>query len=66
MVMKMAEIYRYAEIPFKLYNVSDCNEVSRLWNDEYLLKQLYSKLNHHIEKSKDNHFMFWNIAWCYS
>ncbi len=55
----IAEKYRNAEIPFKLYNVSDFNEVSRLWSEEYLLKQLYSKLNYHIEKSKDNHFMFW-------
>lgn len=36
----LAEKYRNAEIPFKLYNVSDFNEVSSLWTDSYLTHHL--------------------------
>lgn len=55
----IAEKYRIAEIPFKVYNVSDFNRVSELWTDEYLSKQFQYNNNFHVEKSKDNHFMFW-------
>lgn len=56
----LAEKWRNAELPFKLYNVSDFHEISRLWNDDYLETNLnkYSYKTH-VEKSNNNHFMFW-------
>lgn len=58
--VKMAERYRNAEVPFKLFNVSEFNHVSALWTDAYLLENL-PKIQHatHVELSKNNHFMFW-------
>lgn len=57
----MAEKYRNAELPFKLFNVSEFIGVANLWTDEYLHRQLGSNLRRsHVEKSKDNHFMYWN------
>ena len=57
----MAEKYRNAEVPFKLFNVSEFKDVSNLWTDEYLRRQLGANLRRtHVEKSKDNHFMYWN------
>lgn len=57
----MAEKYRNAELPFKLFNVSDFIHVANLWTDKYLHQQLGSNLRRsHVEKSKDNHFMYWN------
>ena len=52
--------YREAEVPFKLYNVSDFNRVANLWSDDYLLHVVPSnKERMHIERSPSNHFMFW-------
>lgn len=57
----MAERYRNAELPFKLFNVSEFTHVAHLWTDEYLHRQLATNLRRaHVEKSKDNHFMYWN------
>lgn len=56
----MAEKYRNAELPFKLFNVSDFHEVARLWTNEYLHNQLtYNLRRSHVERSKNNHFMYW-------
>jgi len=56
----IAEKYRNAELPFKLFNISHFNEVSSLWTDAYLLENLPQiKHQSHIELSKSNHFMFW-------
>ena len=57
---KMAEIYRDAELPFKLYNVPEISKVSMTWTDEYLSKNI-KRENFHVEKSKNNHFMYWNM-----
>ena len=57
----MAEKYRNAELPFKLFNVSDMDEVANKWSNEYLHRQLSSyQSRSHVERSKDNHFMYWN------
>jgi hypothetical protein len=56
----VAEKYRNAELPFKVYNISEFVDVSRLWTDAYLSHELgRTGKRHHVEKSKDNHFMFW-------
>ena len=57
----IAEKYRNAEIPFKVYNVSEFNEASRLWNDDYLINQFYFEHNLLFETSHNNHFMFWKL-----
>jgi oxalate decarboxylase/phosphoglucose isomerase-like protein (cupin superfamily) len=58
----MAEKYRNAELPFKLFNVSEFNDVSILWTDGYLHEQLVTnfRASYRTEKSKDNHFMYWS------
>jgi hypothetical protein len=56
----MAEKWRKAELPFKLFNVSDFDEVAKKWTNEYLHNQLNNNLRRsHVERSKDNHFMYW-------
>lgn len=57
---EMAEKYREQEVPFKVYNVTDFNEVSRKWSDAYLKDNLARTGRTHVEKSKNNHFMFWS------
>lgn len=57
---RMAELYRNAEIPFKLFNISEFEKTSILWDDEYLLKNFIpGKARFHVERSLSNHFMFW-------
>jgi oxalate decarboxylase/phosphoglucose isomerase-like protein (cupin superfamily) len=53
-----AALFRDAEIPFKLYDVPEVEEVVNKWNDDYLLKEMLVG-NYHVEKSKNNHFMYW-------
>lgn len=56
----MAEQYRDAELPFKLFNIPDLNKASSLWSDSYLSRHLKSSEHTSIvEKSQSNHFMFW-------
>mmetsp|Transcript_25690 Transcript_25690/g.42865 ORF Transcript_25690/g.42865 Transcript_25690/m.42865 type:complete len:384 (+) Transcript_25690:109-1260(+) len=55
----MAEKFRNAELPFKLFNVTDFNDVANLWTDDYLSHQFSTKRSNHVEQSKNNHFMFW-------
>lgn len=55
----MAEKYRNAEVPFKLYDVPGFSAVSRLWSDEYLMENMDSD-SPHVEESASNHFMYWN------
>lgn len=52
--------FRNAEFPFKLYNVSELDDVSNLWTDEYLTRQIKGKDSYHVEQSDTNHFMYWN------
>lgn len=57
---KMAEAYRNAEVPFKIYNVPEFTRATELWTDDYLIKNMAFK-SAHVEKSESNHFMFWNM-----
>ena len=53
----MAMNYLEAELPFKLYNVPEFDATAAKWTDSYLANNLGS---YRVEKSKTNHFMFWN------
>ena len=55
-----AEKYRDAELPFKVYDVPDIDEVTNKWTDEYLIEKMSTKLR--VEKSEDNHFMYFKSA----
>lgn len=57
---KMAQEYRNAEVPFKIYNIPEVDSVSDIWSDEYLGEALKGE-SCHVEKSKNNHFMYWNM-----
>lgn len=56
----MAEGYRNAEVPFKLYDVPEFAQVSIKWTDAYLGSAM-RHLSPHVEKSRSNHFMYWNM-----
>lgn len=51
-----AEKFRDAEVPFKVYNVPNVDEVRRKWSEPYLKNVMKKSLR--IETSKDNHFMY--------
>ena len=56
-----AEKFRDAELPFKVYNIPEFTAASQLWSDDYLESQFFGDAHgKHIEKSKNNHFMYWN------
>lgn len=56
----LAAAYRDAELPFKLFNVPEFNDISLKWDDTYLNNNLNSIQGRvHVEKSNTNHFMFW-------
>jgi hypothetical protein len=55
----MAERYRNAELPFKLYDVPEIDVVRQKWTNDYLLKQFQSNFDTHVESSTNNHFMYW-------
>jgi hypothetical protein len=54
-----AEKFRDAELPFKVYGIPDLTQVSALWSDRYLNNQLEHTWRIYVEKSKNNHFMYW-------
>jgi len=56
----MAEEYRNAEVPFKLYDVPEFARVADKWTDAYL-EHACTHLSPHVEKSPSNHFMYWNM-----
>lgn len=58
---KIAEDYRNAELPFKLYNISELDDTISKWTDDYLYKQTKSG-GYHVEKSVNNHFMWWSMG----
>lgn len=59
--MIIATKFRNAEVPFKVYNVPEFAAISRKWDDQYLRQQFTGSVqSQHVEKSKDNHFMYWN------
>jgi len=54
----MAEKYRNAEVPFKVFGVPDIEAVTEKWTDAYLEEHMNSKrMNYKVEESTDNHFM---------
>jgi len=55
----MAERYRNAELPFKLFNITEFHHTAHLWSNQYLHEQLKMQARSHVERSKDNHFMYW-------
>lgn len=57
----IAELYRNAEIPFKLFNITNFEDVAAKWSDSYLTASMDSARTH-VEKSSNNHFMFWTGA----
>jgi hypothetical protein len=57
---KLSEVFRNAELPYKLYNVPEVDVVSKRWTDTYLRKNFKSQ-TYHVEKSTSNHFMYWNM-----
>lgn len=58
--MELALALRQAEVPFKVYNVPEFMEVGNKWTTNYL-KKIFKKEGRRttVEKSKNNHFMFW-------
>lgn len=56
----LAEEYRNAELPFKIFDVPNIEEVRRKWTDPYLLEQMQKRtVQYKVEKSSNNHFMYW-------
>jgi hypothetical protein len=55
---KIAEDYRNAEVPFKLYNVSELDLTAGKWTNEYLLDATH-KGGYHVERSDNANFMWW-------
>jgi hypothetical protein len=55
----IARLFLEAEIPFKLYDVPEINNVVDKWTDEYLLEEMKS-VHPRVEKSTTNHFMFFH------
>lgn len=51
--------YRNEELPFKVYNVPEFDQVSKKWTTDYLKSKLLGSRTT-AEKSKNNHFMFWH------
>ena len=64
---QMALSYREAELPFKLYDIPDIEEVVALWTDEYLTKQMAYDKTINVEVSINSYtsiynFFFMNIV----
>lgn len=55
---RIAEIFRNAELPFKLYDIPEVDGVTGLWTDEYLAERV-GDVRPKVEKSNNNHFMYW-------
>jgi len=53
----MAEKYRNAELPFKIYGIPDIEHVRKKWSKPYLERSLRYEFPK-IEKSSSNHFMY--------
>lgn len=57
----MAEEYRNAELPFKVYNVPQVDMLGVKWSDEYLSQEFKKMGSVHVERSDSNHFMYWTL-----
>lgn len=55
----MAEAYRNAELPFKIYDIPNVEEVRRKWTDSYLVDAMNARIQYKVEQSTNNHFMYW-------
>lgn len=55
----MAEAYRDAELPFKVYDVPELDRAAARWTDEFLSKEFRKLGSVHVERSVNNHFMYW-------
>jgi len=55
----MAAEYRNAELPFKVYDVPEFDRVSDLWTDNFLSRELRKLGSVNVERSDNNHFMYW-------
>jgi len=47
------------EVPFMLTNVDDVDRVTKLWSDDYLIRE-FGNRPQHVLKSNTNHFMYWS------
>jgi len=56
---QMALAFRQAEVPFKLYDIPEIEKVVNLWTDDYLINRMANDPTINVEKSVNNHFMFW-------
>ena len=57
----MAEAYRNAEMPFKLYDVPNINQVRQKWTSSYLAHRLRFHVAN-VERSESNHFMYFSTS----
>lgn len=57
----IAEKYRTAEVPFKIFGIPEVEEVVEKWTDPYLEKHMEGRrMSYKIETStRGNHFMYW-------
>jgi len=57
----MAETYRNAELPFKIYGVPDIEAARDEWTDGFLVDNFDKghRAQFKVELSKNNHFMYW-------
>jgi hypothetical protein len=53
----LAEVFRNAEVPFKLFGIPEIEHVAAKWTDAYLSKKMKGNIDYKVEKSQDNHFM---------
>ena len=59
--MELALLLRQAEVPFKVYNVPEFDQVSDKWTTSYISEKFDSnRMQSTVEMSNDNHFMFWS------
>ena len=59
--MTAAIKFRDAELPFKIFNVPEFDSVVEKWSDDYLISQFHNPIeSRRVEKSRSNHFMYWN------
>jgi len=55
----LAEEYRDAELPFKIFAVPNVETVRRKWTDPYLVDSMTGHVQFKVEQSRNNHFMYW-------
>lgn len=58
---KLSKKYRAMEIPYKMIGLSKLDLTSGIWSDDYLEKNSQGKA-YAVERSKSNHFLYWNLG----